>query len=178
MKEPVDSALQNRLKRGDPAAFGELYDQYHLSLYRYILMRVGNQQVAEDLTGEVFTRSLVALPGQSLQNVRAWLYQVARRLVIDHYRGREQTLPLEMLTDTPLSEDLDTLALEQQLTFEQVQQALTNLEETQRDVIILRFISGLSLKEVARILGSSVVSVKALQYRGLTRLRQALRVIE
>lgn len=83
-------------------------------------------------------------------------------------------LPLQQV-DLVGSATVDmTTVVEEQLTLERVHQALARLDATQREVVTLRFLSGLSLQEVAATLGKSEMAVKALQHRGLAALRQAL----
>jgi RNA polymerase sigma-70 factor (ECF subfamily) len=176
--EVTDQDCVRRAQRGDLDAIGHLYDTHHQALFRYVWSRVGERALAEDLTGEVFMRMLGALPRYraSAAPFRAWLYQITRNLLVDHYRktGNHLNIPLEQV-EMVRSATLDlTTIVEQQLTLEGVQQALARLEATQREVVTLRFLSGLSLREVASVLGKSESAVKALQHRGLTGLRQAL----
>jgi RNA polymerase sigma-70 factor (ECF subfamily) len=174
----ADQVWVGRAQRGDADAIGQLFDAHHQALFRYVWSRVGERALAEDLTGDVFMRMLSALPRYQVSGApfRAWLYQIARNLLIDHYRktGNRMNIPLQQVeTVGDAMMDLSTV-VEQQLTLEGVQQALARLEATQREVVTLRFLSGLSLREVAAVLGKTESAVKALQHRGLTALRQAL----
>jgi RNA polymerase sigma factor (sigma-70 family) len=99
---------QNR--RGKPTAgaeaVGELYDRYQESVFRYIWSRVSNPQLAEDLTGDVFTRMVVNLPKYRYTGApfKAWLYSIARNLVIDNYRkaSSRNQLPIEKAAEKRL----------------------------------------------------------------------------
>lgn len=170
--------LVTRAQTGEADAIGRLYDQHHTEIFRYLWARVGERAVAEDLTGEVFMRMLTGLSGYraSAAPFRAWLYQIARNLLIDHYRktGRRTLVSLQQAEtvkdDTP---DMVTI-VDQRLTMERVHYALTRLEQAQREVVTLRFLSGLSLQEVAQTLGKTENAVKALQHRGLATLRHVL----
>ena len=172
------SELVTRAQTGEADAIGRLYDQHHVEIFRYLWARVGERPLAEDLTGEVFMRMLTGLPGYrpSAAPFRAWLYQIARNLLIDHYRktGKRTMVSLEQAeTLNDGSSDMVTM-IDQRLTMERVHRALTRLDQAQREVVTLRFLSGLSLQEVARTLGKTENSVKALQHRGLATLRQVL----
>ncbi|MGH2522837.1 MAG: RNA polymerase sigma factor [Anaerolineales bacterium] len=181
MLDPDSSALAERAQGGDVDAIGVLYDQHHEALFRYVWSRVGERQLAEDLTGDIFMRMVAALPRYrpSAAPFRAWLYGIARNRLIDHYRrqrGREP-LPLAQAEEYGLhdgDEGDPSSLLEYKLTIEQVHRALKTLEATQREVVALRFLSGLSLQEVAAALEKSEGAVKALQHRGLAALRRAL----
>ena len=178
MAEPGQTDLVTRAQGGDAEAIGQLYDQHHEALFRYVWARVGERPLAEDLTGEVFMRMLNALPRYRATTApfRAWLYQIARNLLVDHYRkmSGQSLVPLHEAETTGVEAgDIATL-VEQQLTLERVHQALARLDETQREVVTLRFLSGLSLQEVAAALGKTENAVKALQHRGLMALREML----
>ena len=183
MPESSDAELVERAQGGDVTAVGELYDLYHQDFFRFAWSRLGDRQAAEDLTGELFTRMVKNLPGYRLGDVpfRAWLYRIARNLVVDYHRkhGRYQQVSLVQVEGSAqlLGEDGRSphpeIAVEERLALEQVRIALESIDESQREVVILRFIVGLSLKETAGMLEKSVPAVKSLQYRGLAALRIA-----
>lgn len=165
-----------RAKEGNSAAFAEIYEHYQPIVYRYIFYRVGDAATAEDLTAEVFVR-LVENIGRFTYRGRpllAWLYTIARNVVIDHYRrvGQSPTLPLdERLVAT---KDGPEEAFEQVLTQQRLAAAIARLTEDQRQVVLLRFVEGLDSETVARMLGRPVGAVKALQHRALAALRRIL----
>jgi RNA polymerase sigma-70 factor (ECF subfamily) len=172
-----DPQLVARAQRGDVDAIGQLYDQHQNAIFRYLWVRLGERPQAEDLTGEVFMRMLTALPNyRPTAPFRAWLYRIARNLLVDHYRkhNQAQRVPLETAEPQPTpSADLLTLA-EQTLTLHQLQNALSQMDETQREVVTLRFLAGLSLQETAAALEKTEAAIKALQHRGLASLRERL----
>jgi len=173
-----DAQLVAAAQRGEMQALGALYDQHHEALFRYLWARVGERQLAEDLTGDVFMRMLDALPRYqpSAAPFRAWLYRIARNLLIDHYRKAEHRAhaPLHEADGQAAPEPDPILLVDQQLSVQRLHQALATLDETQREVVTLRFISGLSLEETANALGKTEAAVKAHQHRGLLALRRAL----
>ncbi len=174
----VDADLVARAQAGEAEAVGQLYDEHQPALFRYVSMRVAERQLAEDLTGEVFMRMLSGLRRYRATQApfRAWLYRIAHNLLVDHHRQalRYPLLPLESLQGRPAEDDGAAGAIDQALTLEQVRQAMAELEDAQREVIALRFLSGLSLQEVAMVLEKSEMAVKALQHRGLAALRGSL----
>ncbi len=172
--QPIDPIEQART--GDAAAIGSLYERYHLPVFRYLYYRTGDLQTAEDLTSEVFIRMIRSLPGYRPQEVPflGWLFQIARNLSIDHYRkmGSMSVLPLE---DTlPAHNDDPTRAIDRRLTSRRLADALRSINEDQRDVIVLRFVAGMPIAEVAQALAKSEDAIKGLQRRGLIALRQLL----
>ncbi|TDC34035.1 sigma-70 family RNA polymerase sigma factor [Kribbella albertanoniae] len=100
--------LVDRAQAGDVGAFGELYDEYSLTVYRYIYARVSSSALAEDLTSETFVRALRALDSFRWQgrDFGAWLVTIARNLITDHYKsGRVR---LEVVTDEIETHDRQT----------------------------------------------------------------------
>jgi RNA polymerase sigma-70 factor (ECF subfamily) len=169
----VEANLIRRAKRGDPAAFAEIYDRHHPAIYRYIFLRVGDEAVAEDLAGEVFVRLVEKIDRFSCRGrpLLAWLYIIARNLVSDHRgrNGRAPTVPLdEGLVANPVHQDAASLTATQR----RVAAALHELTEEQRQVVILKLFEGLDNQTVAMIVDESVGAVKSLQYRGLAALRR------
>lgn len=165
-----------RARQGDSSAIGDLYQEYHLPVFRYLYYRIGDPHTAEDLTSEVFIRMIRSLPGYQPQDVPflAWLFQIARNLSIDHFR-KTNSINLVSLEETLNGgqEDL-TKTVERNLTSERLAQALGNLNDDQREVIVLRFLAGMPIAEVAQALAKSENAIKGLQRRGLTALRQIL----
>jgi RNA polymerase sigma-70 factor (ECF subfamily) len=149
-----------------------------------VWLRVRNEQLAEDLTGEIFAKMVGHLPDYQLKGVpfRAWLYRIAHNLVVDYYRkdSRHTSVPLSdglflhYAEGANMKQHNPAYIVERQLTIEEVKRALDDLVSTQREVVILRFLVGLSLREVALALGKTVSAVKSLQHRGLVALREAL----
>ncbi|MGQ0600154.1 MAG: RNA polymerase sigma factor [Anaerolineales bacterium] len=176
MLERESETLVVRAQRGDVDAIGALYDQHQNAIFRYLWARLGERQLAEDLTGDVFMRMLGALPNyRPTAPFRAWLYRIARNLLVDHYRKHAQT-PLSLQhAEAQAAPEADPVTLAQHtLTVERLHRALAQLDEAQREVVTLRFLSGLSLQETAAALEKTEAAIKALQHRGLAALRQAL----
>jgi RNA polymerase sigma-70 factor (ECF subfamily) len=179
---PSSVELVTLARQGEAEAIGALYDLHCQAVFRYFQARLGHQQAAEDLTGEVFRRMLTGLPDYRGIDLpfRAWLFRIAHNLLVDHYRRESNhvVVPLRE-TENIHEEDSDpALAVEQKLTMEHAFQALSDLEPSQRDALALRFLSGLSLKETAFAMGKTEDAIKALQRRGLAALRLSLEMQE
>jgi RNA polymerase sigma-70 factor, ECF subfamily len=171
-------ALVELAKKGDAEAFGQLYDNYVSTIYRYIYYRVGGHALAEDLTSETFLRALRSLTSFRWQgrDFGAWLVTIARNLVADHFKsGRFR---LEVATGEILDYDSaadgpedDVLAM---LTNEALVTALKKLGTDQQECLVLRFLNGLSVTETARVLGKSDGAIKQLQLRAIRNLAKLL----
>lgn len=168
----------------DPEAFGELYDEYAPKIYRYLFFRVSTVAEAEDLTAEVFLKTWEYIQRQSgpeatpIANFRAFLYRLARNVAIDFYRERarrEVSMDDEALAQVPEPEEKG--ALEQAARssdMRQVERALGELKDEYREVVILRYIEGLSTADIARILEKSKGAVRVTLHRALDALREEM----
>lgn len=171
-------ALVELARTGDKDAFGQLYDHYHVSVFRFLYYRVSSTTLAEDLTAETFFRALRSMSSFRWQgkDFGAWLMTIARNLATDHFKaGRtrlehstEDMQALDTTTDGPEGEVLTSL------TNEALVAALADLPGEQRDCLVMRFLEGLSIAETADILGRSSGAVKQLQLRGVRNLAKLL----
>lgn len=160
----------------DPAAFGQLYDNYFSKIYSYIYRRTNDRQVAEDLTSEAFMKALANIKTYTYtgQPFRAWLYRIAANVVADHYRARRVLSPLDeglQVPDSRLSPEDAALRIDDE---QRVARAIRSLSRDQQDVVMLRFHGGLRLKEIAQVIGKTEGAVKALMFRALGGLKGRL----
>lgn len=174
---PSDEArLIQAAKRGERAAFAEIYERHYDAVYTYLFYRSSDPSLAEDLAGEVFLRLVERISGYTYrgQPILAWLYTVARNLLIDHYRqsGRNDLVPLEERMVAAASNPVETT--ERRLEQACLVRAMQHLSESHQQVILLRFVEGLSHAEAAQILGRTENATKVLQHRALKALRRAL----
>jgi len=170
---PDEADLVRKAKSGDARAFGRLYDATLDRIYRYVFFRVTDTELAEDLTSQVFLKAW--------ENVRrykpggpfvAWLYTIARNTVIDHYRTRKQSVPLDqtVIKDDPeLDEKLD---LKYDIGI--LQEAMQDLTEEQREVLTLRFLADMETGEIAERMQKSEGAIRALQMRALQALAKSM----
>lgn len=172
----INTEIIARAKKGDTAVISNLYEHYHLRVYKYLYYRVGDELVAEDLTSEVFLRMIRFIGGfrPPSTSFQAWLFQIARNLANDHFRQTEVHDQVQLEDEMKLAiEEMDK-EVDRHLTSESLVHALNMLTEEQRDVIVLRFISGLPIAEAAQSLNKSEDAIKGLQRRGLIALREIL----
>ena len=174
---PDEITLLARARALEDEALAEIHETYYEPIFRYIVFRVSNQQIAEDLTSEVFVRLLSALRDHTApQNtLRGWLYGVAFRVVNDHHRKQYRREEVK-LTDTIASNShgpLETVA--QQMSWREVRAAMSVLTEAQREVIALRFGQEMPIRDVAQVLGKTEGAVKQLQARAIASLARILK---
>ncbi|HEY0578082.1 MAG TPA: sigma-70 family RNA polymerase sigma factor [Pseudonocardia sp.] len=170
--------LVRATQAGDQEAFGQLYDRYHEMVFRYVLFRVGDRQLAEDLTAETFLRALRRIASVSYQgrDIGAWFVTIARNLVLDHVKSSRYRL--EQTTSEIADLSPSTSGPEQQVldgaTHEELLRCVAKLNSDQKECIALRFLQGLSVAETARLMKRNEGAVKALQHRAVRRLAQLL----
>ena len=172
-------------RRYERWAFEELYNSYADKLFRFLLLRVGSRAEAEDLVAMAFERVLQRIDtfkGKSVASFSAWIYQVARNLLIDHYRRKQK------LNAAPLEEHHHiTIAdkspgpqrhIEATETTKMLYDAIANLTPEQQQVITLKFFEGMSNAEIAAVVGKNEGAVKSLQHRALASLARFMPVEE
>ncbi len=172
-----DDQLLARAKQLDPAGLRALHQRFYQPVARYIQFKVGDPRQVEDLTGEVFVRVLQGLKrGQSWQDSpQGWIMGIARHVVADYYRQKER------LPQVELSEHLAAAApanpVYQANLNERnrlLHQAIQQLSDDQREVIMLRFMEEIDIQNVARVIKKTPGAVKALQYRALRALAEIM----
>jgi RNA polymerase sigma-70 factor (ECF subfamily) len=168
-----EKRLLERARQGNPDAFAQLYRENVQSIFRYIHYRVNDVHLAEDLTGDVFTRALKSIASYRDQGKPfvAWLYRIAHARVVDHYRmskRRPQESDVEA-EPIPVSTNLDEDMLRRQAA-KALREAIADLTGEQQQVVILRFIEGHRIETVADMMGKNANAIKALQHRALRSL--------
>lgn len=157
--------------------FSQLYNQHIDKIYRFIFLRVSSQEIAEDLTSETFLRGWRSFKDEEKEiiNPSAFLYQIARNLVIDFYRekGKAQIVSAESVPiDDPrvnleekalLGSDMDT-----------VKQALGNLKENYQVVVIWHYLDDLPVPEIAKIMDKPEGTIRVMLHRALKALKNEL----
>jgi len=185
--DPGDAAaevweLVERVQAGEAEAFGLIYDRYLDTVFRFIYFRVGNRQLAEDLTGDTFLRALKRIGSFTWQgrDLGAWLVTIARNLVADHFKsGRYR---LEITTGDVLDADQEDRgpegtperAVVDHITNVTLLTAVKQLNPEQQECIVLRFLHGFSVAQTAYAMGKNEGAIKALQYRAVRALARLL----
>ena len=169
--EQLVLAAVARAKDGDPDALRFLYLRYADNVYGYVCSIVRDEHEAEDVTQHIFAKLLVGLQRYEPRVVpfSAWILRVAHNAAIDHVRSR-RAVPLEEVR--PLDAADDSAGARER--FADLRLALDALPPEQRDVLVLRFLVGLSPGEIAERLGRSEDAVHGLQHRGRRRLRSEM----
>ena len=163
-----------RAKQGDTNALHFLYVRYADEVYLFANSIVHDSHAAEDITQNVFGKLMTAIQRYQQREApfAAWIRRVARNAALDHMRARRQ-IPVEEVRLDDRGHD--------QVGFERSQclrDALRQLPEDQREVVVLRHVAGLTPVEIARRLGKTEGSVHGLHHRGRGALKEALRELD
>lgn len=172
--ERPDAELVRSARSGDARAFGLLYERHVTAVFRYLLLRSADRQLAEDLCQDVFEGAMDGLAGlREPAQFRAWLMQIAHNRLQSHW-SRQRRRPDRQSLEPPRPREATTnempeRALESRLQVEALM--LQELGEREQRLLALRFGAGLPLREIAAQLGCSEPAARQLQYRALKRLR-------
>ena len=151
----------------DPRHFAGLYELHFERVYAYVVRRVRDREVAQDLTSDVFHHALSAIKRYELRGIpfAAWLFRIAANKIADHVSrlSQERAIPLPVQCKETDYDEVERLAL--------LFQAVRELPEDQRRVVELRFVEQKSIRQVAEELQRSEGAIKQLQFRGLETLR-------
>ena len=175
LNQPEVARLVKRAAGGDLEAFGELYGIYLDRIYRYVFYQIRDKMTAEDITEEVFVKAWKAIKScqGKEKTFSSWLYRIAHNQVIDNLRSQRKCLSTE---ETESLADVSNPELEAEGNWERQEllATLSCLPQSQRQVIILKFIEGLDNREIEQIMGKRQGAIRVLQMRALTTLRQKL----
>ena len=175
----AQDSLLRRAKRQDREAWSTIYDQFYPRIFAFLMTRLHDSMLAEDLASDVFVSALKAISTYEERGLEltAWLFRIAHNKLIDHYRrsGLRRNTSLDEFEQgnseanlpSPNSDGIDPDRID-------IENALRKLGDDQRQVMHLRFVEGLTSNEVALVLGRSLASVKILQHRALKALKKAL----
>lgn len=186
VKKFKDKQAISRLKNKDKDAFIKAYDDYAAEINRFIFFKLGSREEADDLTSLVFLKTWNHIQNKTLtdaKTLRALLYKIARNAIIDYYRSTassaknlslsDEENPIEIVDEenTPelLQENIDQAA-DMKLIIDK----LPLLKEEYREIIIMKFVSDLSLEEIADISAKTKGNVRVLIYRALKALKDLI----
>ncbi|HBY07675.1 MAG TPA: RNA polymerase subunit sigma-24 [Chloroflexi bacterium] len=177
--EHEDAMLIQRAKDGDADAYGELYERYANSVFRFVYSQTSNRFDAEDITADVFLRAWRSLSRYKERgfSFSAYLFRIARNVLIDRRRKQRPVAEIsedevvnlpDMITPDP------SLMFSAKIRHQELVSILAQLREDYRTVLVLRFLNELSPEETSQVMGRSVGSVRVLQHRALSALRKLI----
>jgi RNA polymerase sigma-70 factor (ECF subfamily) len=171
-----EALLVKRATRGDTAAYLCLYEAYLDRIYRHIYYRVNSTSEAEDLTEQVFLTAWEAIKRGERRGTPfgTWLYRLAQTLVIGHNQAQRVTMQLDDAAEPERDETHVVEVVKAAAMAADVRTALVVLSPEHQQVIVLRFVDGLSHAEVSQIIGKSEDATQLIQHRALQGLGRIL----
>ena len=171
-----EKQLVQRAVDKDQAAFAELYDRHVVRVYRHIYYLVGDAREAEDLTAQTFLKAWEAIGRYRERGapIVAWLLRIAHNLTVSYLRSKRDHSELDDgYVDQKRAGNPEEV-LEQSTDERSVREAVMQLRDEQRQVIMLRFVEEMGYQEVAQVIGKSVPAVRVIQHRALGNLRKIM----
>lgn len=165
------------IKAGNLNNFGLVYDKFVSKIYRFFYYRTNNQNISQDLTSQTFLKAIKSLQNKKFtgDNFTAWLYKIAKNLLVDYYRQHRENLNIDdvwFLKDPKdLKEDLDY-----KFKINELKKHLEKLTYQQREILIMRVWDELSYKEIAKILNKTESNCKMSFSRAVKNLKKELPV--
>ena len=174
-----EQKLVKRAKDGEVEAFGLLYDYYLPKIYRFVLLKVSHREEAEDLTHQAFLKAWENINQYNFKGYSfgSWLYKIAKNMTVDYYRSFRAEISAEEISDIS-SEDTPFVSIDRKIEWDGLIKAIKQLKEVEQDVLIMRFVEDLSLKEVSEAINKSEGAVKIIQHRAINNLKKEIFVSE
>ena len=165
------SKLIVRAQRKDKDAFGQIYNLFLKRIYRFVYFSVHNHEQAEDITQNTFLRAWRSLVSFSTSrgSFQAFLFAIARNLVIDWYRKKKE-ISLEAITDPSYQEDTSE-KITQDEEKQQLNRVLSKLKFLERQIVTLRYFEELSFFEIGKVVHLSEGAVRVRLHRILKQLK-------
>ncbi|MEM9820260.1 MAG: sigma-70 family RNA polymerase sigma factor [Bacteroidota bacterium] len=170
----TDEYIMGLVQNGDLGKSSMLFKRYKLPIYNFFLRITYDSNVSEDLTQTVFERMIRYRNSYTKSRAfRAWIYQIARNVKADHYRKNSRMYFSHIdqekiaLTEMPITEKM-----EQREQNKNLEQALAQLGEEQREVLLLTRFQKLKYAEVAVLMGCSEGAIKVKVHRAIKELRK------
>jgi RNA polymerase sigma-70 factor (ECF subfamily) len=167
-------ALVEKAAGGNISAFGELYSIYLDQIYRYVYYQVKDKMAAEDITEDVFVKawkSIKSCKGKETTFL-SWLYRIAHNHMINTLRRENRMVSIEKIESVDFTDPKEEI--ETKAEYKELLENITYLPENQKQVVILKFITGLDNREIGKIMGKREGAIRVLQMRALNTLREKL----
>lgn len=165
-------------KKGDKEAFGKLYESYYVPVYRYIYFRIRKKGDTQDLVQMVFLKIYQSIDKykDTGKDPLAYFFTVARNTMIDYLRKRKELNLYDFVEIEAQSKDNPEEIAGKTETKEIIEKAILNLKNDQKEVVIMKFMIGLSNDKIAKQLGKSEDAIRQIQHRALEILRKKIKI--
>ena len=166
--------LYNIIAKKDPEAYGKLYDLYIERIYRFVYYKVRSKEEAEDLVSDIFLKCwnyLISKPSNGITSFSGLIYKIARNVVIDSYRKKAKNNEYPLEAAFMLAEDDCTEKIEIKQDVEYLLSLIAKLKYEYQEVVMLRYVEELSIKEIAKIVNKKQTAVRVTLHRAVKKLK-------
>lgn len=155
------------------------YKKYFSAVYRHVLARIGSRQETEDIVQTIFLKIYLRFRDDNFKQklTASYLFAAVRHSLVDYFKKHHKELPVEVIGKMPSRERLSAEVfenLDKERRLKLIVSVLNKLSYEQREVIIMRFISGLETREIAGILNKTQDNIRQIQCRAIKTLRNIL----
>jgi RNA polymerase sigma-70 factor, ECF subfamily len=167
------SEIIHKAQQGDENAYGQIYQLYYKKIYRYCKINIYSQELAQDLTQETFIkgwRSIKSFTPKNGGTIQAYLFRIARNLMIDHSRKKKEE-HIEYIEEIQSKESIED-DFDKKQEQEMIKQALMRLDEVDRQIIILRYFEEMSFEEVSKVTKVNEGALRVRTHRILKKLKE------
>ena len=160
------------VKDGQLEELSVLFERYHLRLFNFFLKLTSDRAVSQDLTQNLFYRIMkYRTTYRDVHSVKAWIYQVARNVHIDHCRSEQKRNHRFIPVETYNPETREEESRFDEDDYGRLEQALQALTDEQKELIVLSRYQGLKYEEISKICDLSVPAIKTQVHRAMKQLR-------
>lgn len=161
-----------RAQRGDKDAYGELYNIFYRRIYRYCFVNVKDVEQSQDICQETFIKAWRSLPSFTLSkggSFQAYLFRIARNMIIDLSRKRKD-VSIEEIAEIESKDNLEK-ELDKESDLKMIHNALDKLEDTDKQILVLRFFEEMTFEEIAGVTGLNEGALRVRVHRILKKLK-------
>ena len=169
MKHLTDEELMQIVSGGNLDAMTAIFDRYHVRLYNFYYQKIKDVAICEDLTQNVFLKVIKYKHSYKGGKFVSWIFKIARNLFYDHYQEQKKTQPFEDIDD--VSSELNDETVEKQEEVSHLMKVLNNLNDKDKELIVMNRIDGIKYEQIAEIIGSNTTAVKTKIHRIVNKLR-------
>ena len=161
-------------KKGKESSFSELIDRYGKRFYGYFYRLTGDKETADDLLSEFFLRLVERIRTYRGGRFESWLFRVAKNIFYDHLREKQKEAEKIKGRKIIAESAIEAVKQNDDERTDKLQEQLTRLDEDTRELIMLRFYSELSFKEISKMRAEPIGTTLSKVHRGLNKLRQLM----
>lgn len=161
-----------KLKSGDSDAFGFFYDKYVRSIYRFVYIKTGNKELAEDLTHDVFLKVWQHLVDKKhVKSFQAFIFRIARNTVVDHYRSNKQELPLDYMSESEEVVEEIIISADKNMDAKLLLKEIKKLKSEYQEILVLRYVEDMSVEDISQVLDKDKNNVRVTIHRAINKLK-------